>query len=118
MSKGGRPKKQIDYELVDKLCEIQCTGEEIAAVLDIDYDTLNAGIKRDKGVGFSEYFAQKRSLGKKSLRRRQWQSAVEEGNVTMMIWLGKQYLGQSDKQDVEHSGGVKIAYLDRDDADL
>ena len=31
----------------------------------------------------------------------QWKSA-EKGNVTMQIWLGKQNLGQSDKQEVQH----------------
>jgi hypothetical protein len=97
-------KKQIDYDLVDNLCKIQCTGEEIASVLDIDYDTLNAAIKRDKGIGFSDYFKRKRGSGKASLRRRQWKAAIEEGNTTMLIWLGKQYLGQVDKQEHEVSG--------------
>ena len=27
-----------------------------------------------------------------------------EGNVTMLIWLGKQRLGQRDRLDAEHSG--------------
>jgi hypothetical protein len=33
-----------------------------------------------------------------SLRRLQAKKAAE-GNVTMLIWLGKQYLGQSDRQE-------------------
>lgn len=37
--------------------------------------------------------------GKASLRRMQFKTA-ESGNATMQIWLGKQYLGQKDKQDV------------------
>jgi hypothetical protein len=108
MAKVGRPKKEINYNLVDSLCEIQCTGEEIAAVLDIDYDTLNAALKRDKGVGFSDYFSQKRNVGKKSLRRRQWQAAIDDGNTTMLIWLGKQFLGQSDKQELTGKDGEPI----------
>jgi len=39
--------------------------------------------------------------GRMSLRRYQWNSA-EKGNVTMQIWLGKQYLGQSDKVVVDN----------------
>ena len=27
-NKGGRPKEPIDYSTLDKLCGIQCTGEE------------------------------------------------------------------------------------------
>ena len=69
----------------------------------MDYDTLNENLKRDGKGGFSDYYAQKGAVGKVSLRRKQYQKAVEEGNPTMLIWLGKQWLGQSDGQD---SGSV------------
>lgn len=99
-NKGGRPRKEIDYDLVDNLCEIQCTGEEIASVLNVDYDTLNRHIQRDFNMGFAEYFELKRKSGRASLRRKQWQMAGN--NPTMAIWLGKQYLGQTDKSVVEN----------------
>ncbi len=89
-------KKQIDYKILDNLCLIQCTGEECASILGIDYDTLNNRLKEDTGSGFSDYYAQKSAGGKVSLRRKQYQKAVEEGNPTMLIWLGKQWLGQKD----------------------
>ena len=38
--------------------------------------------------------------GKMRLRQMQWKAA-EGGNVSMLIWLGKQVLGQSDKQELE-----------------
>jgi len=98
--KTGRPKKVIDYELVDSLCEIQCTGEEIASVLNVDYDTLNRHMKNDFGKSFTEYFELKRKSGRASLRRKQWQMA--DNNPTMAIWLGKQYLNQTDKSVVEN----------------
>jgi len=60
----ARPLKEIDWNDFDKLCAIQCTGEEIAAFFEVDYDTLNAICKREKGRGFSDYFAQKRQLEK------------------------------------------------------
>ena len=37
---GGRPKKEINYELAGKLAAIQCTQEEIADILDISRQTL------------------------------------------------------------------------------
>ena len=95
-SKGGRPKKSIDWNTVEKLCSIQCTGEEIASVIGVDYDTLQGAIKREHGMSFSDYFDLKRGSGKASLRRMQWEAA-KQGNPTMLVWLGKQYLGQSDK---------------------
>ena len=96
---AGRPKKKIDYELVGKLAAIQCTEIEIAGILDISERTL----QRD--AEFCRIYSLKKDSGKASLRRMQWKKA-EEGNATLLIWLGKQYLGQTDKQEMEHSGGT------------
>lgn len=102
-------RKVIDYDTLDKLCAIQCTGEECAAVLGIDYDTLNRRVKQDTGKKFTEYFAEKGSIGKVSLRRRQFNMA--ESNPTMAIWLGKQYLGQADKQEINQTAQVEIVKI-------
>ncbi|MHB8276373.1 MAG: hypothetical protein ACYDIA_01800 [Candidatus Humimicrobiaceae bacterium] len=99
MAKMGRPIKEIDYRILDKLCAIQCTEEEIALWFECTVDTIENAIKRDKGKTFSEYFAQKRKTGRISLRRKQWEIAMT-GNVVMLIWLGKQYLDQIDKQEI------------------
>ena len=94
--KTGRPKIEIDFAEVDKLCQIQCTGEEIASFFEISYDTLERRCKEQFKVSFAEYIKEKSSKGKSSLRRLQWKAAMN-GNVTMLMWLGKQYLGQADK---------------------
>lgn len=99
---GGRPPKPIDYPKLEALCKIQCTGEECAAVLGVDYDTLNRHLIADGHVGFAEYYKRHSEGGKASLRRLQWKNA-EAGNVTMQIWLGKQYLQQTDKQEEQFS---------------
>ena len=96
----ARPLAQIDWDQVDKMCAIHCTGEEQAAVLGVDYDTLNAACKRELGVGFSDYFKQKASSGKMSLRRKQYTAAMD-GNTTMLVWLGKNWLGQTDQVEPE-----------------
>lgn len=96
--KGGRPKLEIDYEQLDKLLGIMCTGEECSHVLGVSYDTLERRVKEKHGVSFADYSEQKRNIGKASLRRRQFQEA-DNGNITMLIFLGKQYLGQADKID-------------------
>jgi hypothetical protein len=85
----GRPKKRIDLELVEKLAHIQCTQAEIAATLGVSVDTL----ARHKH--FAETYKRGGEGGRKSLRRMQFESATK-GNIAMQIWLGKQYLGQSD----------------------
>ena len=102
---GGRPKKEIDYELAGKLAAIQCTQEEIAGILDISRQTLL------KDEQFLYIFQTKKESGRSSLRRMQWKTA-EGGNPTMQIWLGKQYLNQSDKQENNITGELGINIVD------
>jgi len=84
----GRPKKELDTNLIENLASIFCTNQEIATIVGCHPDTL--------ADNFSEYLKKGRDKGKMSLRRMQWEKA-QSGNTTMLIWLGKQMLGQRDK---------------------
>mgnify|MGYP002520997096 CR=1 FL=1 len=86
--KGGRPKKEIDCKLAEDLSSIMCTQEEIATVLGCDVRTLQ------RSEEFCRAFKKGRERGKASLRRIQWKLA--EHNAAVAIWLGKQYLDQTD----------------------
>ena len=91
----GRPRKKISKVQFEELCKIQCTEDEICAVLDVTDKTLTKWVAENyEGRSFSDVYRQKRDAGKKSLRRSQWKLA--ETNATLSIWLGKQYLGQRD----------------------
>jgi len=94
----ARPKAEIDAEEVKKLAGLMCTVEEIAAWFDVDKSTISRR--------FTTEIAKGREIGKISLRRSQFQ-AVRKGNVTMMIWLGKQYLNQSEKVEVSNELIIK-----------
>jgi hypothetical protein len=94
----GRPRKEIDYAVFEGLCRIQCTEVEIASIFQVDIDTLNARLKENYGETFSEVYKKYSASGRISLRRAQIKAA-ENGNPTMLIWLGKQYLGQRDQID-------------------
>lgn len=97
MAIGQIKQKQatINKILFENLCGIQCTKEEICSVLDVSEKTLNSWCNDIYGENFSLVFNKKRENGKSSLRRTQWKLA--EKNTTMAIWLGKQYLNQTDK---------------------
>ena len=97
-NKGGRPLKEIDKEQFENLCSLQCTKAEMCEWFKVTDKTLEAWCKRTYEAGFSDVFEQKRSKGKISLRRMQWRLA--ERNTAMAIFLGKQYLGQSDNVSV------------------
>ncbi len=89
---GGRPPKVIDYALVERLASIQCTQEEIANILEVSTKTL----QRDEE--FCLIYKKGLDNGRMSLRRYQWEAA-KKGNTTMLVWLGKQYLGQREPRD-------------------
>lgn len=102
-NKGGRPLKEIDWVIFEKLCTIQCTQEEIAEWFKCNVETIHNHCIRKYGKGFPEVYQEKKGTGKISLRRKQWQVALG-GNITMLIWLGKQYLNQKDTNRTELAG--------------
>lgn len=93
----SRPRVEIDKKQFENLCKLQCTKEEIAGWFNVSDDTIERWCKREYKENFAVVFAQKRQAGKISVRRAQWHQAVDNGNVTMLIWLGKQMLCQTDK---------------------
>ena len=88
----ARPRLEIDTDLVEKLAVIHCTNTEIAAVVGCGESTIRRR--------FGELVAKGREQGRMTLRRKQYEAAMG-GNITMMIWLGKQILHQSDKAEVK-----------------
>lgn len=94
----ARPRIDIDLEQFRKLCSIQCTLAEISSWFKCSEDTIERWCKRELKMSFAEAFKTFSADGKISLRRTQFRMA--ETNVSMAIWLGKQYLGQSEQQDV------------------
>ena len=95
MARTGRPQIQIDEEVFIGLCRIQCTLNEIAGFFKCSEDTVERWCKRTFKKTFAETYKIHSVNGRISLRRSQFKMA--EHNVTMAIWLGKQYLGQTDK---------------------
>lgn len=91
----ARPVKEINKENFESLCNLQCTIEEIAGFFKVNRDTIDAWCKRTYNEGFSAVYKKYSQNGKISLRRNQFRLA--EKNASMAIWLGKQYLGQTDK---------------------
>ena len=88
----GRPKKyNLDTKQVEQLAGFGCTDTEIASFFDISRTTLERN--------YEHYLTKGRESGKIRLRQYQWASA-KKGNVAMLIWLGKQMLGQTDKQEI------------------
>lgn len=99
----ARPKVNIDWEKVSRMIEAGCEGTEVAAALGLkNPETLYKRCQKDHKMGFSEYKALKRASGDRLLKVKQFEIAMT-GDKTMLIWLGKQRLGQTDRTEVtEH----------------
>lgn len=99
----GRPRKDLtdkEWEMLLSMLRINCTQVECCSVFNMDEDTLERNIREREACNFSELYKRYSGQGKTSLRRLQYASA-EAGNVTMQIWLGKQWLGQTDKSEIK-----------------
>lgn len=83
----GRRKRVVVPQDVYSLAQIGANDREIAQWFDIDENTLR--------YNFSDIIAKAREDLKHSLRRAQIKVALS-GNPTMLIWLGKQLLNQSE----------------------
>jgi hypothetical protein len=87
----ARPKLDIDSNEVGKLAGYGLTNIEIADFLGCSEGTIRGR--------FYENLRKGRAEMKKRLRQKQLDVAFK-GNVAMLIFLGKSYLGQSEKQEV------------------
>lgn len=102
-NKGGRPRFELsdeDFAKLVNMIRIQCTQEEICNIFGVTHKTLNEALRRHGESGFSQLYKKHQNEGRASLRRSQWKAATEKLNPTMLVWLGKQMLGQRDQIDL------------------
>ena len=98
LKKMPKKKNEVKEEKqIEKLASCGLTNIEIADTFGYDENTL----KRN----FEIFLIKGRFNLKERLKRKQISVAMQ-GNVTMLIWLGKQYLGQAEK--IEESGDYNV----------
>ncbi len=104
------PRKKLEWSsdqirTFKELCAIFCSKDEICQVMACTPEQLEKLVnkhlridvcgKATQKITFDEAFEKFSADGKISLRRKQKELALE-GDRSMLVWLGKQYLGQSD----------------------
>lgn len=104
--KTGRPKKPIDWKEAEKLCALQCSQLEIADWFHISVDTLERRLKEEQNKSFAEFFTLHRVQGKIALRRNLFR--LSERYPQAAIFLAKNILGMSDRQEFTGEGGGPI----------
>ena len=84
---AGRPRKELDAEQIQYLASIGCTQAEIGGFFGVAQSTISLNYRSEFALGEAE--------SRITLRKRQWNASKK--SVPMLIHLGKQMLGQSDK---------------------
>jgi hypothetical protein len=94
---AGAPRIELSklaLDLMKTLTLFHCTVEEIGAALRAaGHEVSDRTLRRNFGHHIKDW----RLAGKSALRQAQWETALS-GNATMLIWLGKQELGQKDHE--------------------
>lgn len=98
MKRTGYKTKNIDPDKVQMLASFGCGITEIARFFAVDESTIRNSYRDELQVGKEQM--------KIKLRQLQWKHA-ESGNTALLIFLGKQYLGQSEKNEVEMFGNME-----------
>ncbi len=89
----GRPKKELDKDVIAKLSQIGCTQEEIGSCVGISARTLQRR--------YADLVAENKNIGRASLRKKLWEKALK-GNDKLLIWLSKQELNMRDKIETQN----------------
>lgn len=92
-----------DWDMIDKHLSHGCSGVQVAAALGMEPTTLYKAVETKFKITFSEYRQKKMAKGEAHLLQRQHELA-DDKNGMMLIWLGKNRLGQRDTpQEIEVS---------------
>lgn len=100
MARTGRPPTPIDASKLDVMMQYGATCSEVANEFNCSEDAIVRYIKRNYKMNYAEYSHKKKGSVRMRLRTKQVELALK-GNIPMLIWLGKNILGQSDK--MEHA---------------
>ena len=106
-----RPEVFIDWNTVDKYLQAGASGKTVADKIGIHENTLYLRTMKEKKMNFTEYRRQQFEHGNDNIHMKQYAKAMS-GDNTLLIWLGKQRLGQRDKTEtdtnIKLNGGVSI----------
>ena len=109
---GGRPKKLTFDDALIQQAKIfgyfKATFETMAEFLNCHIDTIRDAMRNNEM--FSNAYKNGMASMKMKLSEAQIKTAIEDRNPTMLVWLGKQYLGQKDVPDaqIETNGVVEL----------
>lgn len=91
--------KIITQEELEDLLVCMCEKQEVCDYFNCQEKDLDKFCKQTYNKTFAQLSKEKKALGKANLRKLQFEHA--KSSVNMAVWLGKQYLGQEEKQKIQ-----------------
>jgi len=110
----GRPRIELDPKQAKIFGYFRATYDTMAEQIGCHVDTIRAAMQDEKSE-FSKAYKNGFSSMKMKLSEAQVKTAIEEHNSTLLVWLGKQYLGQSDNPLGEEEDDVSALFDGWDD---
>ena len=105
------PHKPLCLEEIIYWLDLGATAEEIAGSFRVSVSTVERRLKECYGVSISDLKSTCAGTARLSLRKNQIN--LSRSNAAMCIWLGKQWLGQTDdKNPLEAFGGELKEFID------
>ncbi len=100
--KRGRPLIKFDLKVVEAFGAVKASYRFMADYFGCELKTIDRRMKKED-EDFCLHYKKGLAKTKFNLAKKQIEIAMA-GNVTMLIWLGKQLLEQSDKQEIGKPG--------------
>lgn len=111
MAKTGRPELDIDPNQVEQYAMLGLSRRVIAALLGSSEQVIRRRFKKEYNLGRAKRLA--------SIAKGQW-DAAKSGNPAMLIWLGKNELGQIDKPEAKSGSAadkiIRVRSIKKPDA--
>jgi hypothetical protein len=108
---NGRPKKEIDFAVLDALVQFKVTKIFVADYMGVSEDTIEKRIKEKTGMTFTDYSKLKQQRTGLKLQQKCIERAIA-GDRTLLIFALKNFANWSDKQEQSidiTTGGKSIA---------
>lgn len=116
----ARPQKEatLTEDQIERMASVGCTDEEIAILAGLSETELKRSFGPLLKSGRSNMRDKLRTAQVRKALGHFYEKADKDGNVeiyvtepdnTMLIWLGKQYLGQSDKTETRNLDMSKLS---------
>jgi hypothetical protein len=115
MARPPKAQESIDKDELEKLMKLYPTIKEASDWFDVSVSSLERYIKANFDLSFDGLRDKSFTRTRIAIKKAQIEKALK-GDNTMLIWCGKQYLGQRDVQAVALSNdgdtGIKIIVED------